>query len=98
MKRPIEIQINQVQLATLLDEKHKQDYKFLLEQGVICVHCDGIAKKGIVVEAIYLTHLNDIRVSGTCKVCNGKVGRIMEFGEDKTFYERANDFRKALDN
>jgi hypothetical protein len=50
MKRPIEIQINPIQLGTLLDEKYKQDYNFLLEQGVICGHCDGIAKKEIVVE------------------------------------------------
>jgi hypothetical protein len=98
MKRPIEIQINPIQLATLLDEKYKRDYRFLLEQGVICVHCDDIAKKGIVVEAIYLTHQNDVRVSGACTVCNGKVGRVMEFGENKALLERANDFRKALDN
>jgi hypothetical protein len=98
MSRPPEIQINQFQLAILLDDEQKQGYKFMLDEGVFCAHCGGIAQKGIVVEEIYLTNLNDIMVRGTCNVCNGKVCRIMEFGEDKAFYEKATDFRKAIRN
>jgi hypothetical protein len=45
---------------------------------------------------MYLTSLNDIYVRGTCKVCGGKVARTMEFGEDKVFYEKASDFRRAI--
>jgi hypothetical protein len=37
-------------------------------------------------------------IRGNCKVCNGKVTRIMEFGEDNDFYRKANDFRKSIDN
>lgn len=98
MTRPSEIPINRFQLAILLNEKEKQDFQFLINEGVICVHCDGIAKNGIVVTETYLTPLNDIMVRGTCNVCGGKVTRIMEFGEDKAFYKKANDFRKAIGN
>ena len=95
-RRPPEISINRFQLAILLNEKQKQDYQFMLDEGVFCGHCGGVAQKGIVVTEIYLNSLNDIIVHGTCKVCNGKVSCTMEFGEDKAFYEKANDFRKAI--
>ncbi len=98
MSRLPEIPINRFQLAILLNDEEKQGYKYLLNEGVICMNCGGIAKKGIVVEEIFLTSLNDIMVKGICKVCNGKVARIMEFGEDKAFYEKANNFRKAIGN
>lgn len=98
MNKPHEIQLNQFQLNILLNEEQKQDYTFLLEKGVYCKQCEGIADKGIVVEEVFLTNLNDIKVCGTCKVCSGKVARIMEFGEDRAFYEKADDFRKAIGN
>lgn len=96
MKRPPEIQINQFQLAVLLNDEQKQGYKSMLDKNVFCGKCRGIAQKGIVVDEIFLTNLNDIMVRGTCKVCAGKVSRIIEYGEDKAFYEKANDFRKAI--
>ncbi len=96
MKRPPEIKINQFQLAILLDDDQKQDFKYLLEHGVYCTTCEGTAQKGIVVEEMFLTNLNDIAVQGTCKVCNGRVGRLMEFGEKKAFYDKAMNFRKSI--
>ena len=96
MTRPPEIPINRFQLAILLNEQQKQDYQFVLDEGVFCSHCGGVAEKGILVSEIYLTSLNDIFVRGTCNVCNGKVACTMEFGEDKAFYEKANHFRKAI--
>lgn len=96
MKRPPDIQINQFQLAILFDNEQKKEYKFMLDEGIYCGHCRGKAEKGIVVLEIHLTDLNDILVHGTCNVCNSKVSRIMEFGEDKEFYERATKFRKAI--
>ena len=96
MKQPIEIPINQFQLAVLLNVEQNQIYKFMIAEGVFCTQCCGIAANGIEVKEIYLTKLNDIRVHGTCNVCNGKVARIMEFGEVKAFYEKANDYREAI--
>lgn len=96
MKSIIEIPINQFQLAVLLNDEQKQIYKFMLNEGVFCTQCGDIAAKGIEVKEIYLTNLNDIMVRGTCKLCNGKVARIIEFGEDKAFYEKANEFRKII--
>ena len=49
MKRPPEIPINRFQLAILLNEKQKQDYQFMLDEGVFCGHCGGVAQKWIVV-------------------------------------------------
>ena len=95
MGRPPEIQINRFQLALLLDNSQRGVYDEVLANNVFCSHCGGIAQKGIVAEDIYLTRLNDIMVRGTCKACNGKVARILEFGEDKTFYEKANNFRSS---
>ncbi|MBP7506208.1 MAG: hypothetical protein KA807_00180 [Prolixibacteraceae bacterium] len=96
MNRQSEIQISWFQLVFLLDEERMHDYNYLLEKGVFCVHCRGVAEKGIVVEKIYLTSLNDIMVKGKCKVCNGNVARIMEFGEDEEFFSKANVFRKSI--
>lgn len=96
MKRPPEIQINQFQLARLLDEEQMGFYKEVLADNVFCAHCGEVASKGIVVHEIFLTDLNDIMVRGTCKVCNGKVARILEFGEDNTFHEKAMKFRKDI--
>lgn len=98
MKRPPEIQINQFQLSRLLDEEQMGFYKEVLAKNVFCSHCGGVASKGIVVQELLLTDLNDIMVRGTCKICNGKVARILEFGEDKTFYEEAMKFRTDISN
>jgi hypothetical protein len=98
MSRLKEIQINPFQLKRLLNKEQWKDYNYLLEQGVFCSTCGGRAIKGIKVAEIYLTNLNDILVRGTCKVCGGKVARIMEFGEDKVFFEMANAFRASLED
>jgi hypothetical protein len=98
MKSISAIPINQFQLTVLLNDEQKEIYKFMLDEGVFCSQCGDFAAKGIEVKEIYLTNLNDIMVRGTCNVCNGKVARIMEFGEDKAFYEKANDFRKTIKN
>lgn len=96
MKRLPEIKINLFQLAVLLDEKDKKFYDYVIEHNVYCSHCRGVAKEGIDVEEVYLTDLNDIRVQGRCKVCNGVVGRLFEYGEKKDFYEKANRFRNSI--
>ncbi len=96
MKRPAEIQINQFQLAVLLGEELLNNYKQALTDYVYCNTCNGHAKKGIEVKEIFLTDLNDILVRGTCKTCNGRVARMLEFGENKEFYAKAMKFRKAI--
>ena len=98
MKRPPEIKINQFQLARLLDKEQMGFYNEVLADNVFCSHCGDVAKKGTVVEEIILSSLNDIMVRGTCKVCNGKVARIIEFGEDELFYEKAMKFRIDISN
>jgi hypothetical protein len=96
MKRPPEIEINQFQLAILLDDDQKSFYNYVIAENVYCRHCGGTATKGIVVEEILLTSLNDIVAAGSCNQCNGEVARLFEFGEDKAFYEKANKFRKSI--
>jgi hypothetical protein len=96
MNKQTEIKINRFQLNVLLNNEQKEGFDYLLNQGVFCNTCGGTCEKGIEIKEIYLNSLNDIMVKGSCKVCNGKVTRIMEFGEDKVFFDKANDFRRSI--
>lgn len=96
MKRLTDIEINSFQLNILLNDEQKGVYDYLLSEGVFCRTCGGICTKGIEVKDIYLNSLNDIMVQGKCKVCDGDVVRIMEFGESKEFFNKANEFRESI--
>ena len=96
MKRPKDIQINPFQLNRLLSEEERTGYTLLLREGVHCPTCRGICTKGVEVTEIHLNDMNDILVRGTCKVCNGRVARIMEFGENPIFFNKADEFRKSM--
>ena len=91
-----EKEINQFHLSILLNDKQKKDYIFLLQKGVYCNTCKSICTEGVEVKHIFLNSMNDIMIKGNCKKCGGKVVRIMEFGEDKSFFEKASDFRKRI--
>jgi hypothetical protein len=96
MKRLPEITINPFQLAVLLDETERNFYSVVIEHYVYCSHCRGVAIEGVDVEEMYLTDLNDIRVVGRCRKCEGEVGRLFEFGAKKEFYEKACRFRESI--
>ncbi len=98
MSQQKDIQITEFQLYFMLSDEQKKGYNYLLERGVYCATCGGKCKNGVNITEIYLNSHNDIMVQGTCKVCNGKVVRIIEFGEDRPFSEKANNFRNALGN
>ena len=91
------IEISILQLNSLLDEKQKESFDFLLNNGVYCAACNS-HKNGTNIFQVILNELNDIMVHGTCKVCEGKVTRIIELGEEKTFYQKAIFFRETLMN
>ena len=96
MKRPPEIQINQFQLNALLNQEEKSIYELIVREHVFCNGCEGAADEGVTVKEIYLNDLNDVVIQGTCNECGGKVARIIEYGENKEFYERAMKFRKSI--
>ena len=98
MKRQKEIKLNDFQLNVLLSEKEKKGYRYLLDNGVYCSGCQGICKKGVEIKSVKLDGLNDIVVEGTCNACGRRVARVMEFGEDPEFFEKAMNFRKSLQN
>lgn len=98
MKRPPEIKINRFQLAVLLNQEQKEIMDRIIADNVFCGACGGTCSKGITVREIFLTGLNDILVKGNCNTCNGNVARMLEFGEDKSFFEKANSFRKSINN
>lgn len=98
MKRLKEIPLNTFQLNVLLDEQNKEDFRYLLENGVFCTICSGVCIKGVVNYTTKLDGLNDLVVEGECGVCGGRVARVMEFGENKSFFEKAMDFRKSVQN
>lgn len=98
MKLPPEIRINQFQLAVLLNDDQKDFLDAVIAGNVFCAHCGDVCNSGITIEEVFLTDLNDIHVKGTCNACNGKVARLIEFGEDQEFYNKAMDFRKSIQN
>lgn len=97
MTKQADKKINRFQLNVLLNNEQKEGFDYLLNQGVFCRTCGGTCAEGVEIKEIYLNSLNDILIKGNCKVCKGKVARIMEFGEDKEFFERANKFRKSIE-
>ena len=98
MTKQKDILLNIFQLNRLLSDKEKGGYEYLLQDGVYCSTCKDTCSQGVEVNEIYLSSLNDIKVQGICNKCGGKVTRIMEFGEDKAFFEKAKEFRKSLNN
>jgi len=91
-----QIRINKFQFAILLNNEQKHIFKELTETNVYCTHCGGITEKGMVITDVYLTELQDILAHGTCGVCNSRVARYIEFGEDEAFYNKAINFRKSI--
>jgi hypothetical protein len=96
MKKLNEIQINHFQLNVLLNVEQKEVFDYLLNEGVYCRTFGGTCSKGVEIKEIHLNSLNDIMVVGKCKACNGDVVRIMEFGENKEFFNKANEFRESV--
>lgn len=96
MKKQSEIRINQFQLAVLLDETDKEFFKRIISQNIYCLNCRDFAHKGVEIDEIYLTRINDVRVHGKCKVCNGEVSRLFEFGDDSVFNNKAKKLRKSI--
>ena len=97
MERLTEIKINRFQLNILLNDEEKETFNYIADNNVYCGTCRDVCEKGIEIEEIILDSLNDIRVKGTCRVCSGPVSRTIQFGENKEFFNRANDFRKYAD-
>lgn len=95
MKKLPEITINPFQLGVLLGKVEKHFYSVVIENYVYCAQCRGFANEGIDVEEIVLTDLNNIRVRGRCRKCNGEVARLFEYGENKDFYGKARRFRES---
>ena len=97
MSPKTDIYINSFQLNILLNDEKKRVYKYLIENGIWCTTCQEICTEGVKVEEIYLTRLNDIKIHGTCNKCEGKVTRVVEFGEDREFYQSADKFRESIE-
>jgi hypothetical protein len=97
MKRLKEIILNDSELDMLLSEEEKSGYNLLLN-NIFCFGCGDLCNKGIVTSAVKLDSRNDIVVEGNCNVCGHRVARVMEFGENESFFDKAMHFRKSLQN
>ncbi|WP_282124952.1 hypothetical protein [Marinifilum flexuosum] len=91
-----EIKLNQFQLNVLLDEEEKAAYDYIVQEGTYCVHCKEMCTKGVDVKENFLNDMNDILIKGTCKICNGRVSRFIEYGEFDDFREKALRFRISI--
>ncbi|MCW3789688.1 hypothetical protein [Plebeiibacterium sediminum] len=90
-----DIEINQSQLNHLLSQHEKNAYKYLLENGVFCNHCNDYCNYGISNYKVYLDRFNDIKVTGECTFCSNEVSKIMEFGDNESFFRKAVQFRNT---
>ncbi|MDY0217131.1 MAG: hypothetical protein RBS19_09260 [Bacteroidales bacterium] len=97
MKHKTGIKINRLQLSKLLNDMQKVQLEYLLNKDVYCGTCKKICENGVEVMEIYLNPLNDVMINGRCKVCYGKVARIIELSEDLEFFDKVNDYRKSID-
>jgi hypothetical protein len=91
-----EIEINRFQLGVLLTGLDKNFYNCIIENNIYCSHCKSFAIRGIFVDTIFLTKLNDVKVYGRCKICNSEVVRLFEFGNEKEFRDKANKLRESI--
>ncbi|TLX72560.1 hypothetical protein E9993_17135 [Labilibacter sediminis] len=91
-----DIEINKFQLNGLLNHHEKQGFKYLLENGVFCATCNDYCKYSVSNYKLYLDRFNDIKVSGNCSLCNGKVEKVMEFGDNESFFRKAVQFRNKM--
>ena len=98
MKKLKEIKLSRLQLDVLLNKEEKEDFGYLLKHGVYCTRCNEICVNGVLNYTVRLNWLNDIVIEGECAVCGQKVTRIMEFGENKSFFDKAMDYRESLQN
>ncbi len=96
MNNYIDIEINKVQLNALLNHHEKKGLKYLLENGVFCNTCNDVCQYGVSNYLIYLDRFNDIKVKGECTQCGSEVNRIIEFGENESFFRKAVQFRNTL--
>lgn len=97
MENQPEIKLNAFQINVLLNDEEKETLEFMLDNNnVFCSTCLSSCKKGVDNKEYILDSRNDIMIEGNCKVCNGNVCRIIEFGENPDFNKKANDFRKSV--
>lgn len=63
MKRE-EIKLNEFQLSVLLSDEEKNDYRYLLNNGVYCNGCQSICQKGVEIKSVKLNFLNRKKIPG----------------------------------
>ena len=90
-----DIEINKFQLNALLNHQERKGFKYLLENDVYCNTCNDICKYGVSNYKLYLDRFNDIKVIGECTLCGTQVTRVMEFGENESFFRKAVQFRNV---
>ncbi len=90
-----DIEISRSQLSHLLSQHEKHAYKYLLENGIFCDSCNDYCKFGVSNYKVYLDRFNDIKVIGECTFCGSEVSKVMEFGENESFFRKAVQFRNT---
>ncbi len=98
MKHLKKIQLDEFQLERLLNDEEKRTYRFIIDTNVFCTHCEDTCPEGVDIESVWLNRFNDIHTDGRCRFCGNGVTRIIEFGANESFYDKAMEFRKSLVN
>ena len=95
MKESYDIQLSFSQLNQLLSQHEKNAFKYLLENGIFCTTCNDYCQYGISNYKIFLDRFNDLKVVGECTLCGNEVTKIMEFGENESFFRKAVQFKNT---
>lgn len=91
-----DIEINNFQLNGLLNYHEKQGFKYLLENGIFCSTCNDFCEYGVSNYKLILDRFNDINVIGECTLCGTKVSKVIEFGDNESFFRKAVQFRHTI--
>ncbi|GJM32765.1 MAG: hypothetical protein DHS20C18_17660 [Saprospiraceae bacterium] len=86
----IEIKIEDVQL--IMGDLFSPGFQACLD-STYCGQCEDNCTS-VKIEKLWLNHLGDVIVEGSCKKCNGKTNRYIETGEHAESYDQAMAIRE----
>jgi hypothetical protein len=79
-KKPRAIKITMEDVAFIFNDKPDDFYGIL--SNCFCAHCKNKYQSTITNYELFLNHLYDIEVKGSCLECNNSIGRYIETGDN----------------
>ena len=87
----IEITLDDVKL--IMGNRFERGFG-IVTHSIYCTNCQNGYKGTMQIKKIWLNHLGDVVLDGSCDTCGHRVQRYMETGEDPESYEQAMAIRE----